>query len=96
MVKEANTELVGSLTSTYEELSNPAMINHWKDHNYILKECPRTKQLEHDIEKLKGEKTLLKKEVTDLKGQLSFYKKQNIRIKSVKWKLSETIADLKE
>ena len=96
MVKEANTELVGSLTSTYEELSNPAMINHWKDHNYILKECPRTKQLELDIEKLKGEKTLLKKEVTDLKGQLSFYKKQNIRIKSVKWKLSETIADLKE
>ena len=49
-VKEANigdgTELVGSLTSTNEETSNLVMIDHSKDHNYILKEWPLTKQLE--------------------------------------------------
>ena len=105
MVKEANigedhigdgTELVGSLTPINEEKSNLVMIDHSKDHNYILKECSLTKQLELDNKKLKSEKILLKKEITDLKGQLFFYKKQNTRIKSVKLKLSETIAELKE
>ena len=71
------------------------MIDHSNDHNYILKECHLTKQLELDNEKLRSEKKLLKKEITDLKGQLFFYEKQNTRIKSVKLKLSETIAELK-
>ena len=100
MVKETNigdgTKLVGSLTSMKEEVSNLMMIDLWKDHNYILKECPLTRQLELDNEKLKSEKILLKKEIADLKGQVSFYKKQNTQIKSVKWKLNETIAELKE
>ena len=99
-VKEANigdgTELVGSLTSIKEERSNLVMIDHSTDHNYILKEFPLTKQLELDNEKLKSETILLKKEIRDLKGQLFFYKKQNTRIKSIKEKLSETIAELKE
>ena len=72
------------------------MIDHSNDHNYILKECHLTKQLELDNEKLRSEKKLLKKEITDLKGQLFFYEKQNTRIKSVKLKLSETIAELRE
>ena len=100
MVKETNigdgTELVGSLTSMNEELSNLVMIDHSKDHNYILKECLLTSQLELDNEKLKSEKILLKNELRDLKGQLFFYKKQNTRIKSIKEKLSETIAELRE
>ena len=100
MVKETNigdgTELVGSLTSMNKELSNLVMIDHSKDHNYILKECSLTRQLELDNEKLKSEKILLKKEITDLKALLFKYKKENTRIKSVKWKLGETITELKE
>ena len=105
MVKKTNigedhigdgTELVGPLTSINEKRSDLVMIDDSKDHNYILKECPLTKQLELDNEKLKSERILLKKEIRDLKGQLFFYKKQNTRIKSIKEKLSETIAELRE
>ena len=37
------------------------MIDHSNDHNYILKECHLTKQLELDNEKLRSEKKTAEK-----------------------------------